>query len=617
MIRFKQKEFIAPVIAAALIGAGGTAAGAGAGLIGQKKSDAANAEIARKQRIADKKAREADEEKAKKDRELEEKKIKVAENQEKKLIKLARKDPNAAAAIQPTVTIQSGIPQQSNFSITRKLFSIEALTAGIGAAGQVAGAVSTVKAAKEGTKAAHIQGNATVQAARANSNASMANTAANYKLGRKNLALQNRELNKKIKLVKKGYDPSTIEIGQTRPNNITIPRQTPNQSPKQSMFSKVKEAAGFAKNLGTIAKDRGVNRRMAGALVSGAVAGTGAYLVDKAIQKDVKKSKVLKIERPEESPEEAKARKKKRNRRIAGSVLGTAALVGTGVAAKKGKLGKDSKDIASKVINTKYVGSKLKSGAHTVKEATKDYFAPVNEKTGKRRPDYLNLGLTGLSIAAPGAMYLQKKKAIKDQIKQSEGQPEEDERTYSKKNNGFNLGKLKKNLDKLRDTGENAYFQRDNKPGKKNYKGSALDIPLRARTSNLGKPKGQTRGMKAKDWIKDLKKKPGETLLGTLSFRTGGGGRKGVSRFGKDLEKLGKETGNKTSQKVGKFVQDNPKTALLGSAALGYGVIRTARNKISGATSKAIEKVDPNAFAYAKYGAKPIHPIYEEEDNDE
>ena len=206
-------------------------------------------------------------------------------------------------------------------------------------------------------------------------------------------------------------------------------------------------------------------------------------------------------------------------------------------------------------------------------------------------------------------MYVQKKKAINEQINQSsERQEEEKEKTYSKKT-GPGI-----NLNKLRDMGENAYFQRGNGKGKKSYGGGALDIPNRAISfGKLLKNKAAKVKTNFKTKVKEFKKHPGEAVLGKVSSLTGGGGRNGVARFADDLEALGEKTGNKTSQKVGKFMRNNPELALGGSIVAGGLVIRKARNKAYEAGRKTIEKIDPNAYAYAKYGAQPINENSQEE----
>lgn len=591
MIEFRQKEFIAPVIAAALIGAGGSAVGAGGGIIAGKKQNEAQKEIARRQLIADKKAREAAEAEEKKNRELEEKKMRMAEQQEKRLMRLAKKNPQAAASIQPTITVSSG---NSGGELKENTYAaIETVTSLIGAGGQAATAIGQVKAAK-------VEGQSQVTAARANASGTIAEANARKTEATSNAQVKMQALKNAELANKRAYKLANKQVNNTYRLNK-----------KTKEYSTVTEGAGFAKNLGTLAKGRGLHKVLAGAAVAGAVSGTGSYLVDRAIQKDAKKSGILKIEKPEPTEEEKAAKKKKRNKRLLIATGTGAALIGGGIAAKKGALGKDIQDIASKVT-TKAVKNKAKSGVNTVKEATKDYFASKDEKTGKRKPNTLNLALTGLSTLAPVAMYAQKKKQLKNQIKQSEeDNSEEKEKTYSKPRMKLDVKKLKKGLNKAADMGEGQFFRGRSKG---TYEGTGPDVALKARTSKLYAPKGRTERYKVKDWVKNFKSKPGETLLDTLSFRTGGGGKQGVSGFGSDLEKLGKSTGNQTSEKVGRFIKEHPKTAMAGSAVVGVGVIRKARNKAYGLGSKAIEKVDPNAYAYAKYGAQPIKGQEEEED---
>ncbi len=619
MIKFRQKEFIAPVIAAALIGAGGSAAAGGSGIIAGNRANEAQKEMQRKQLIADKKAQEANKKEQEKDRELEEKKMRMAQQQERRLMRLARKNPDAAAAIQPTITVSSG---NSGGELKQTTFSLDTILNVANTASTFAGAAGQVVAANKQAKSDILKSENEKQASIAESNARIKesnNSAAVRSQTLKNAADLNKQ---QYKLANKQINNLNRQARQDQKNVYKLERKRVKQEAKQTQYSAVKEGAGFAKNIGTIAKGRGLHKVLAGAAVAGAVSGTGSYLVDKAIQRDAKKSGILKIEKPEPTEEEKAAKKKKRNRKLILAGGTAAALVGGGIAAKKGVLGKDMQDIASKVT-TKAIKNKAKSGARTVKEATKDYFAPVNKETGKRKPDTLNLALTGLSTLAPVAMYAQKKKQLKDQIKQSEAEDNteerEQEKTYSKKIKlNLDTKKIRKGLDKAAEMGEGQFFRGRSKG---TYEGTGPDMALRARTSKLYAPKGRTERYKVKTWWGKFKKKPGETLLDTLSYRTGGGGKKGVRGFGEDLEKLGKNTGNQTSQKVGKFIKEHPKTAMAGSAVIGFGVIRKARNKVSGAASKAIEKVDPNAYAYAKYGAQPIGMGYnnqeEEEENNE
>ena len=110
--------------------------------------------------------------------------------------------------------------------------------------------------------------------------------------------------------------------------------------PQQQQFSKTSEAKGFVKNLGTLAKERGLHKAMAGAIVGGAVAGGASYLVDKGIQRDIKKDRKFKVALSEH---EKKELKRQRNKKLL-TTLGTgAALLGTGVAEKKGLLVESAK----------------------------------------------------------------------------------------------------------------------------------------------------------------------------------------------------------------------------------------------------------------------------------
>lgn len=470
------------------------------------------------------------------------------------------------------------------------------VSAGVGAVGQLGAAKTAAKQQEESDRTQE-------RIARQQNIQAVKDRQAQQKQAQDQLAFQKQQLkaannqyNKQLKLARK--------TGVSVTPNITVTQ------PQQQQFSKTTEAAGFVKNLGTLAKGRGLNKVLAGAAVTGAISGTGAYLVDKAIQRDANKSGILKVERPELTKEEKAAKKKKRNRKLITAAGTTAALVGSGIAAKKGLFGSDVKNIASKVT-LESIKKKARDGVSTAIEATKDHYAPINKETGKRKLDKLNLVVSGIGTATPAAMYVLKKKQLKDQIKQSE-QPntEEEEKTYSK----IDFGKIKSGIKNATSAGE-AHFRNKNK---NSYQGNAADAIQRSRINRLYAPKGRTERYKVKDWLHNLKKNPGDTLLDTLSFRTGGGGKKGVSGFGNDLIRIGKETGNETSQKVGKFIVDHPKTAMVGSAGLGFGVIRTAKRKLSGLGSKALEKVDPNAYAYSKYGAQPIlQDNKEEETKDE
>ena len=383
MITFRQKEFIAPIIAAlapAVIQGG-------AGIIQGKKANESQEKIARQQQVQAIKDRKAQEQQANQAAQLQNNQLKAAQKQQNQLIKLAKKNPEAAAAVKPTITVGQPQEQSKTFSKVGAVLG-GATNLGIGALNS--GAVTTAMSMKMNKD--QLKSNEKI-AAQENANRAL-ETKAKVQENNNSTAIkmqelknQKNEFNKSYKLARKG-------------------------------FSAVKEGAGFVKNLGTLAKERNLHGALAGALVAGTVSGVGSYLVDKAIQKDIKKSGVLKVEAQKETAEEKKARKKKRNRKIAASVLAGAALGGGTIAAKKGKFGKDAQDIASK-ITKENIKSKVKGGGRTIVGATKDYFAPYDQKKGKRRPNYLGLAIGGASLASPAIMYAQKKKAINEQIKAS------------------------------------------------------------------------------------------------------------------------------------------------------------------------------------------------------
>lgn len=561
MITFRQKEFIAPLIAAlapAVIQGG-------AGIIQGKKANESQERIARQQQVQAIKDRKAQEQQAKQEIQLQNNQLKAAQKQQNQLIKLAKRNPEAAAAVKPTITVGQPQEQAKTFS---KVGAVLGGAANLGMGALNSGAVTTAMSMKMNKD--QLKSNEKI-AAKENENRAL-ETRARIQENNNATALKMQELKNQKNEFNKSYKLAR----------------------KQKAYSKATEATGFVKNLGTLAKERGLHKALAGTAVAGAVAGGGAYLVDKAIQRDIKKSGKFEVAKPEKTEKD----KKKRRRKLVARAAGTAALLGGTIAAKKGAFGDKTKDVVSKVVSKESAGKVGK----TFKDATKDYFTHTDE-TGKRRVNKLNLALTGVSLASPAVMYRMKKKQYEDQVKQSEG--EEKEKTYAAKPGpGINLGKLGKAVkDNLR-----------TKP--KKYNGNIIDTTVRGRVwdSLLNKTK-KTKFKASKAW-KEFKKNPGESTLGAASSWFGGGGRNGVAKFGDDLEALGEKTGNQTSQRVGKAIRNNPKTALLVSIGVGGGLIK-ARRKAWNATSRTLEKADPNAFAYQKYGAQPIPEKDKEEKEDE
>lgn len=94
-------------------------------------------------------------------------------------------------------------------------------------------------------------------------------------------------------------------------------------------------------------------------------------------------------------------------------------------------------------------------------------------------------------------------------------------------------------------------------------------------------------------------KTPGQTILGGLSNLSGGGGRKGVYKFGHQLNRYGrKHSGSVWSQKAGKFIMDNPKTALAGSIPVGAAVLGATWGTVEKIVNKTARALDKDAFKY-------------------
>ena len=93
-------------------------------------------------------------------------------------------------------------------------------------------------------------------------------------------------------------------------------------------------------------------------------------------------------------------------------------------------------------------------------------------------------------------------------------------------------------------------------------------------------------------------KTPGQTILGGLSNLSGGGGRKGVYKFGHQLNRNGKHSGSVWSQKAGKFIMDNPKTALAGSIPVGAAVLGATWGTGEKIVNKTAQALDKDAFKY-------------------
>lgn len=107
---------------------------------------------------------------------------------------------------------------------------------------------------------------------------------------------------------------------------------------------------------------------------------------------------------------------------------------------------------------------------------------------------------------------------------------------------------------------------------------------------------GRNLGRKIKNL--PIVKTPGQTILGGISNMSGGGGRKGVYKFGHQLERYGRHSGSEWSQKAGKFIMNNPKTALAGSIPVGAGIMTATWGAGEKIVDKTARTLDKNAFKY-------------------
>ena len=425
------------------------------------------------------------------------------------------------------------------------------------------------------------------------------------KMDRERLKLdkQQLEMNKKLANVA-GQDPMAAA--------------TALQSQQKSYSNNVvKEGLGFVKNVAGLSKDAG--KRLLKTAAQGAVGVGAAYAVDKAIQRDAKKSGFDIAY--EDTEEDRERRKKNRRKRALKLGIGASTLAGGVIAAKKGVLGEDIKK-ASEAINKENIIKTGKKVGHYAMEGVKDLFTK-KDKNGKITPDYLGIAATAAPLVIPVIRYVSSKKQLKEQIKQSEG--EEKEKKYSERKketpeNRLFLYLLKKNVKKKPVEKKYTLILKKNKKPKKKEpietKIFKTYLSLKARKFSKVEDSGTVKDNIVKKMAKSFKKRPMTFILNLGSKINGGGGLKRVNRFGRRLQEAGEKSGNITSQRVGNFIKENPKTALLGSIVIGSGIIKASRlgyNK----TRKFIEDHDKNAFAYEKSQGMivPKESKNEEDDN--
>lgn len=450
----------------------------------------------------------------------------------------------------------------------------------------------------------------------------------NKELAEEQARQQKRDADRALDLQKKELKMKQ-DLAKTA-NKDPMAAATALQSIQQKSYSNktVKEGIGFVKNLANTSRDSAIGRGVKGLIgtaVSGALTAGGVYAVDKAIQKNAKKSGLdIAYEDTEEDKETRKKSRRKRALKLGSLALAT---VGGTVAAKKGLFGTDIKNVADKINKDNIKKAGIKVGKYA-KEGIKDMVSFRNEKTGKRSPSYLGIAITAAPIVTPIARYVISKKQLKEQIKQSEDD-EGIEKRYSERKeetpeNRVFLVYLKKKIKNSCKEKEKTYtFTLKRKKNKKPRPKEPIENRI-FKTYLSFKARGYSQ---VGDWFKkqknnfkisykSFKKRPGTFTLDFLSKFKGGDGLKGTNSFGRRLQEAGEKSGNITSQKVGKFIKENPKKSLIGSILIGAGILKAGQLGFK-KTRKFIEDHDKNAYAYEKsQGMIVPKELKNEENND-
>ena len=124
---------------------------------------------------------------------------------------------------------------------------------------------------------------------------------------------------------------------------------------------------------------------------------------------------------------------------------------------------------------------------------------------------------------------------------------------------------------------------------------------VRSQAGNIGKGAKNLWGS-TKSTFKPIMTHPGQTILGAANkFASFGGfGRKEVAKFGQDLHAAGMKSGNTWTQKVGKFIVDNPKTSLLATLPAASAATKVSYDASEKLVRKTAGALDKDAFAYEK-----------------
>lgn len=108
--------------------------------------------------------------------------------------------------------------------------------------------------------------------------------------------------------------------------------------------------------------------------------------------------------------------------------------------------------------------------------------------------------------------------------------------------------------------------------------------------------KGKAIKAKTKWENSPLRNTPGQTILGTISNLSGGGGRKGVEDFANTM--INSKSGSEWSKTVGGLAKKYPKTALATSIPIGVGTMAVTWDAGEKLVRKTAKAADDNAYAY-------------------
>lgn len=334
-----------------------------------------------------------------------------------------------------------------------------------------------------------------------------------------------------------------------------------------SLSNMAKTVRGTAKDLAITAKNLGAHKKLASGLAMGATAGGASYLVDKAVQADAKRSGIDLGETESDQKDNAKK-------------LGKAALTAGGTAlavlgAKKGYLGKTLQGGVNKYI-TRENATKV---GRTLKNAVKEQFVDTNKlKEAKTIGDKVKsingtgLLITGGFASLPAITYATNKKAMKDQVGQSEQQK------------SYGVPAFAKNI---ANTWKNSGARQKFEPMIKN-------LSNRKKSPTPNNPNHAS-----------FREAPVRNILGKISSWSGGGGQEGTAKFTEELAKQAEKSGNTGTAKVAKFLGDNKTLAVGGSIAVGSAMLKPF---VYGekAVKTVAGTVDKNSMRYEKSQNKTV-----------